>query len=164
MQFEPRDLDFPAFGRKIIDDVSSALGRESSIELRVSPTLPEKIKADERLLSHVFSNLLSNAVKYSPAGTPVSFTVEKSNAEAVFQIRDQGIGIPEQDQERLFNAFHRGRNAQHIAGSGLGLTIVKRCLELHGGTISIESKVGQGTTVTVRLPLEFSSVDAEVPV
>ena len=72
---------------------------------------------------------------------------------AVFQVRDQGIGIPESDAEQLFQTFHRGSNVGERPGSGLGLVIVKRCVELHGGTISLESRAGSGTTVTVRLPL-----------
>ena len=67
-------------------------------------------------------------------------------------IRDRGIGIPEADQEWLFNAFHRGRNVGDRPGTGLGLVIVKRCVDLHGGRIKVDSKPGEGTTVTVRLP------------
>jgi signal transduction histidine kinase len=72
---------------------------------------------------------------------------------AVCQIRDEGIGIPTEDQARLFTAFHRGRNVEHVAGTGLGLLIVKRCIELHGGRIACESNEGSGTTFTVWLPL-----------
>jgi signal transduction histidine kinase len=68
-------------------------------------------------------------------------------------VRDRGIGIPEGDQGWLFNAFHRGRNVGQRPGTGLGLVIVKRCVELHGGQISVQSKVGQGTTVTVTMAL-----------
>jgi signal transduction histidine kinase len=89
---------------------------------------------------HIFTNLLTNAVKYSYAGRAVWF-------------RDQGIGIPEADREWLFNAFQRGHNVDDRPGTGLGLVIVKRCVELHRGKITVESKIGQGTTVTVRLPI-----------
>lgn len=70
----------------------------------------------------------------------------------LFTIRDQGIGIPEADREWLFNAFHRGHNVSERPGTGLGLVIVKRCVDLHGG-INVESKLGEGTTVAVRLPI-----------
>jgi signal transduction histidine kinase len=109
--------------------------------------------ADERLLQHVFSNLLANGVKYSPAGAPVHFKVERTGGQAVCRIRDHGIGIPEADLAQLFQAFHRGSNAGHLPGTGLGLTIVKRCVELHRGEIKVASTVGRGTTVTVTLPL-----------
>ena len=77
----------------------------------------------------------------------------RRNEEAVFRVQDRGIGIPAADQKQLFNAFHRGSNAGHLPGTGLGLVIVKRCVELHGGQISCESTAGQGTTFTVTLPL-----------
>jgi len=109
--------------------------------------------ADKRLLRHIFSNLLSNAVKYSPPGSPVEFEIERRGNEAICRIRDHGVGIPEQDLSWLFNAFHRGRNVAHLPGTGLGLTIVKRCVELHHGKIRVESSVGKGTTVTVILPV-----------
>ena len=83
----------------------------------------------------------------------VTFDVTREGAEAVCRIVDQGIGIPEADREWLFEAFHRGRNVAERPGTGLGLTIVKRCVDLHGGTISVESEVGRGTQMTVRLPL-----------
>jgi signal transduction histidine kinase len=76
-------------------------------------------------------------------------------------IRDQGIGIPEADREWLFNAFHRGHNVDDRPGTGLGLVIVKRCIDLHGGKINVESKLGEGTVVTVRLPIWILVIDDE---
>ena len=70
----------------------------------------------------------------------------------MFAIRDRGVGIPEADREWLFNAFHRGHNVDDRPGTGLGLVIVKRCVDLHGGKIKVDSKLGEGTVVTVRLP------------
>ena len=110
-------------------------------------------RADERLLGHIFTNLLSNAVKYSEPGTSVRFTVERDRADALCVVRDEGIGISEADQQMLFTAFHRGANVGSRAGTGLGLLLVKRCVELHQGKVRIESKVGRGTTVTARLPV-----------
>jgi signal transduction histidine kinase len=107
--------------------------------------------SDEGLLRHVFTNLLSNAVKYSPEGSQVHFSIHREGTEAVFEVRDHGIGIPAEDQKRLFQAFHRASNVGGIAGTGLGLVIVKRCVDLHGGTISIESEPRCGTTFIVRL-------------
>jgi signal transduction histidine kinase len=78
----------------------------------------------------------------------------------VFVVRDHGAGIPAADLPWLFNAFHRGGNVSHLPGTGLGLTIVKRCVELHRGRIQIESEVGQGTTVTVRLPAPSNATSA----
>src|SRR5213075_3164537 len=82
----------------------------------------------------------------------VDFHVACHGTELVSTIRDRGIGIPEADREWLFTAFHRGRNVGDRAGTGLGLVIVKRCVDLHGGKIEVESKADEGTLVTVRLP------------
>jgi signal transduction histidine kinase len=119
---------------------------------RIEAGLPQA-QADERLLGHILTNLLSNAVKYSEPGTCVHFELGRDSAEAVCVIRDEGIGISEDDQQMLFTAFHRGANVGCRAGTGLGLLLVKRCVELHHGNVRIESKVGQGTTVTVTLPV-----------
>ena len=75
------------------------------------------------------------------------------NGDAVFVVRDEGLGIPVADREHLFRAFHRGHNAVNVQGTGLGLTIVKRCVELHGGKISFSSEEGKGTTFEVQLPI-----------
>ena len=81
------------------------------------------------------------------------FTVERDGADAVCTIRDEGIGISEEDQQHLFKAFYRGNNVGTRPGTGLGLLLVKRCADLHGGTLVLNSKMGEGTTVTVRLPV-----------
>ena len=152
MEFKPAPLDLPAFVRKLVDEILSATSRRCPIELSITE-IPVEIQADERLLRHIFTNLLTNAVKYSDPGRPVRFEIRLVGAEMVCAIRDQGIGIPEADREWLFNAFHRGHNVDDRPGTGLGLVIVKRCVDLHGGEINVESKVGAGTAVTVRLPI-----------
>jgi signal transduction histidine kinase len=92
-------------------------------------------------------------VKYSPDGVPVTFEVRREGADAVFVIRDHGIGIPSRDRERLFDAFHRCGNVGQIPGAGLGLLIVRRCVDLHQGGLRVDSEEGAGATFTVRLPL-----------
>jgi signal transduction histidine kinase len=96
---------------------------------------------------------LNNAVKYSEPGATVHFSVERDGAHAVCIIRDDGIGIPLHDQQWLFNAFQRGTNVGDRPGTGLGLVLVRRSAELHRGSVRIESKVGEGTKATVRLPV-----------
>jgi signal transduction histidine kinase len=110
-------------------------------------------RADETLLRHIFTNVLGNAVKYSAAGSEVRFSAERAGTDAVFLVRDRGIGIPDEDAAQLFTSFHRGSNVGEVPGSGLGLGIVKRCVDLLGGTIDVRSKLDEGTEVTVRLPL-----------
>jgi PAS domain S-box-containing protein len=152
MDFNLDALDLRTFLRGLVADVLSATGQQCPIELSISE-MPAEIQADERLLRHIFTNLLTNAVKYSDAGRAVRFEIGRVGAEVICAIRDEGIGIPETDREWLFNAFHRGHNVGERPGTGLGLVIVKRCIDLHGGKINVESKVGEGTTVTIKLPI-----------
>ncbi|MGB7443539.1 MAG: ATP-binding protein [Coleofasciculaceae cyanobacterium] len=113
----------------------------------------QNVPADEKLLRHILINLLSNAIKYSPPGSTVSLELAHVEQRAIFRIRDQGIGIPEADQAHLFEPFHRANNVKEIAGTGLGLTIVKQAVERHNGTIEVSSKVHGGTTFTVEIPV-----------
>jgi signal transduction histidine kinase len=152
MQFKPAPLDLQIFAERLVDEVLSATNRRCPVNLSFSER-PSQIHADERLLRHIFTNLLTNAIKYSDAGQMVGFEIRCTGTEMVCAIRDQGIGIPEADQEWLFSAFHRGHNVAGRPGTGLGLVIVKRCVDLHGGKIKLESKPGEGTVVTVRLPV-----------
>jgi PAS domain S-box-containing protein len=150
--FQPAPLDLNILFRRIVDEVLSATNRRCPIELSVSP-LPAQARADERLLGHIFTNLLSNAVKYSDAGTRVRLEIGQEQQDAVCIVQDRGIGIPAEDRQRLFEAFYRGSNVGTRPGTGLGLLLVKRCAELHGGKVHLNSKLGNGTTVTVRLPV-----------
>ncbi len=152
MEFKPTLLELRTFVRKLVEEVLSATGSRCPIELLFAE-VPGKVIADERLLWHIFTNVLTNAVKYSDAGRVVRFEIACVGAEIVCTIRDQGMGIPEADREWLFDAFHRGRNVGDRPGTGLGLVIVKRCVDLHGGKIKVDSKLGEGTSVTLRLPL-----------
>jgi signal transduction histidine kinase len=148
----PGPLDLTAFGERLVDEVTSATNRRCPIEFTAAPGLVEA-QADEGLLRHIFTNLLNNASKYSLPGSLVEFQVEARGHLALFTVRDRGIGIPEADARLLFQAFHRGRNVGDTPGTGLGMTIVKRCVELHEGRIAFESKEGHGTAFIVALPL-----------
>jgi PAS domain S-box-containing protein len=152
MIFKPEPFDLASFCRRAVDEVLSATNRKCAIELSLASILPEAL-GDERLLGHVFTNLLNNAVKYSEPGATIHFAVERDAGDAVCIIRDPGIGIPSNDQQWLFNAFQRGANVGDRPGTGLGLVLVQRSAELHRGSVRIESKVGEGTQVTVRLPM-----------
>ncbi|HAA31926.1 MAG TPA: hybrid sensor histidine kinase/response regulator, partial [Cyanobacteria bacterium UBA8553] len=110
-------------------------------------------KLDEKLLRPIITNLLSNAVKFSPKGGTVRFDLICQESQAIFRIQDEGLGIPIEDRERLFESFYRARNANTIQGTGLGLAIVKKCVDLHQGEITVESEVGVGTTFAIALPL-----------
>lgn len=151
MQFQPAPLDLAGLCRRLVDEVHSTMDGGVKVEF-FTADLPAETQADERLLRHILINLLTNAMKYSEAGQTVSFHAHGTDHGVEFTIRDHGIGIPESEQERLFTAFQRGSNVGQRPGTGLGLVIVKRCLDLHGGTLSLTSRPGAGTTAIVTLP------------
>ena len=120
------------------------------------------IFADEQLVLHVLTNMLSNAVKYSPNGGLIMLTLRCGERDFGFSVRDHGIGIPAEGREHLFDAFHRFGNVGAISGTGLGLAIMRCAAERHGGTISIESEEGAGTTVTAVLPIVAPEAASDV--
>jgi PAS domain S-box-containing protein len=147
----PCPLDLSALLQRITDESHSA-SNGCRIELHLLNELSGAC-ADESLLRHIFFNLLSNARKYSAADSCVEFNVQREGNDAVFTVRDHGIGIPASAMPHLFEAFSRAANVGDTPGTGLGLAIVKRCTDLHTGTVSVESAEDHGTLVTVRLPL-----------
>ncbi|HSU57231.1 MAG TPA: PAS domain S-box protein [Candidatus Dormibacteraeota bacterium] len=151
LEFRPTSVNLEPFCRRMVDEVLSATNHRCGIELSVVAGLPPA-KVDERLVGHMVTNLLSNAIKYSEPGSTVKFSVGREQKSLVCSVRDHGIGISEEDQQRLFTAFHRGANVGNRPGTGLGLVLVKRCVEMHGGQMKIQSALGRGTTVTLKLP------------
>ncbi|MGK7918968.1 MAG: ATP-binding protein [Trichodesmium sp.] len=123
---------------------------------KTSQTTPQEVCIDAKLLRHILYNLLWNAVKYSPQGGDIYLKLFYLNNYAIFQVQDQGIGIPKTEKKYLFDSFYRAQNTANIPGTGLGLTIVKNFVDLHQGQVFIESEVGVGTTFTVVLPLNLS--------
>jgi PAS domain S-box-containing protein len=110
---------------------------------------------DEKLLRSILTNILSNSIRYSRNQSPIHLRLSKRNGQAIFQISDRGIGIPPEDLPHLFDPFHRGKNVSNIPGTGLGLNIVKRFVDLHNGQTRVESKLNIGTTFTITLPLQY---------
>jgi len=160
--FKAAPLDLTELIGKFVDEQRSATSDKCPIQLESDGDTDQAV-GDEALLRHIFSNLISNAVKYSPAGEAVTIRIDRHDTNAVCSVIDRGIGIPEQDTEHLFEAFNRASNVGDIPGTGLGLVIVKRCVEFHNGTIGLKSAPGAGTTFTVTLPLFKSALnhDAE---
>jgi signal transduction histidine kinase len=130
-----------------------AAERDIRITRQFPPDLPG-IVADPDLLGRAIDNLVSNAIKYSRPGTGVSVAVEARDAEIAILVIDEGFGIPPEDTQRIFEKFYRVPRAQDadIPGTGLGLPLVKEIAELHGGSISVHSEVGVGSTFVLRLP------------
>lgn len=115
-----------------------------------------KVPGNPDALERVVFNLLSNALKFTPDGGAVTVTLSRQDDAVVLAVRDTGIGVPVDDLPLVFDRFYRSplATARAIQGTGLGLSVVRSTVELHGGTVAIASQVGEGTTVTVRLPLE----------
>lgn len=132
-----------------IEDLSNLLKENQSIEL-ISEGNTD-ITTDRRVLKNVLFNLLSNAVKYSDK--EITLKIVKDNECYTLQVIDRGIGIPEQDQKHLFSRFFRASNATNIQGTGLGLNIVKRYIDMLKGTIDYTTKEGEGTTFQIQLPV-----------
>jgi signal transduction histidine kinase len=174
MECKPLLVDMEAFCRELISEIQNQPGTAHLIECAIDPVAREAF-LDKRILRHILCNLLSNAVKYSQGNQPVTLEVKRveGNAQAEGQIktppgdriqllvRDTGIGIPAADLAKLFQTFHRAGNVGNRPGTGMGLAIVKQFVDLHRGTIRVESTEGKGTSVLVCLPT--SSGEAAAP-
>ena len=143
-------FDLPEFARDIIEEVNGILKTGQQIEFQ--QTGDREILQDKKILKNIFLNLLSNAIKYSPEEKIIHFSIEIKQKTVFVKIKDEGIGIPEQEQQNLFGKFYRASNVNNIQGTGLGLNIVKRYVELLDGTITFTSKQGFGTTFIVEFP------------
>jgi signal transduction histidine kinase len=152
LKLNPARMNLRELCNKVVSEFRIAQGKQHVISL-VDRFDRTDVDMDEQLLRHILNNLLSNAVKYSPLGSEVTFSLTRRDEQAVIEIQDRGIGIPAQDQPRLFESFHRASNVENRPGTGLGLAIVKKSVELHSGEISVDSAVGRGTRFTVVLPL-----------
>lgn len=133
-------------------DLFQAGAADNPITLALPPE-PVMLRCDRVRLEQVVTNLVSNAVKYSRSGDAVDVGVRREDDEIVLVVADHGIGISPEDQERLFEPFRRFSPSAGVAGAGLGLFVVRRIVEAHGGSIDIDSAVGEGSTFLVRLPL-----------
>lgn len=151
--FHPESLDIPSFCNTIVENIEFNNAGKYKI-IYVIHGEEKGVRADENLLWLILSNLLSNAIKYSPLHSEVNFDVQFSENEIEFIIADHGIGIPQKDLENLFQLFYRATNVGVTSGYGLGLNIVKRCVQAHGGTIKVDSKENEGTIFTVKIPIE----------
>lgn len=149
-EFQPKPLSMIEFCQDVIEQ--SMLATTAMQQICFTPSgfdSAQPVCVDERLLRHILSNLLVNAIKYSPNDSKIRFNVTNKAEQLIFQIQDEGIGISPADQAHLFEFFYRGANVGGVPGSGLGLSIVKQCVEAHRGQITVESQPNVGTTFTV---------------
>lgn len=147
----PQEVDLGDLVRTVCER-QSELSDALKIHLDLGD-LPDRIQADPALLDQVFTNLLSNAAKYTPTSPEISVTGRRqTDGFLTIAIADNGIGIPRDELSRLFDRFFRASTSEGIAGTGIGLNLARELIQMHDGTIDVESEVGVGTTFTVRLP------------
>lgn len=151
-KFNPEIIDLDALCGEVIREFQNKPNVTHKLHY-VSPSAPLMIRLDRDLMRQVTSHLIVNAMKYSPSSPDVFIELKRIANSAVLSIRDEGIGIPAEDMRYLFENFHRGSNVGTISGVGLGLAITKQIVEIHGGSISVESKVNAGSTFTVSIPI-----------
>jgi PAS domain S-box-containing protein len=139
------------FLEEVIDEMKSTQKEGQLINQHY--TGGKEFVTDKRLLKNILINLLGNAIKFSGEGSVITLDIREQNDFLMLSVKDEGLGISEEDQQHLFSSFFRGKNALNIEGTGLGLHIVKRYVDLLKGSIQLESKLNSGTTVFVRLPI-----------
>lgn len=152
-QCDLEPLDLEAFCRQLVEEAQLSLKEKNLTLIFASYGELGEAVWDETLLRHILGNLLGNAIKYSLPDGRIQFELIGQENSVIFRFQDWGIGIPKQDQKRMFQPFHRAENVGRIPGTGLGLAIVKKCVDAHGGEIMLNSEVGVGTTFIVTLPL-----------
>jgi PAS domain S-box-containing protein len=150
LELKPIALDLPKFCQELVEELQHGISSHQIIFNSQTQNLV--VCLDEKLLRHILINLLTNAIKYSPDRNQINFDLICEAQTAIFRIQDRGMGIPLEDQDKLFDSFHRANNVGSISGTGLGLAIVKRAVDLHGGTITVDSQIDVGTTFVVTIP------------
>lgn len=155
LQFKPISLDLVQFCQDLVAQIQKEALPQHKIIFTCQETVLQA-EADPKLLRQILTNLLNNSILYSAPKTSIYLKLTASKDEAIFKVKDAGIGIPLEDQPLVFKSFHRGKNIGNQAGTGLGLTVVKKCVDLHQGRISFQSEVGVGTTFVIRLPQQHT--------
>ncbi len=153
LEFRPKKIFSGAFVKELLDTVKAGIDNGVTIKTEIGE-LPKTITSDPELIYQVFENLLSNAVKYSKDGKQVEFRLGFEDSRLLAQVADKGIGIPKSEQGQLFDRFFRAKNVGVVEGSGLGLSIVKKCLDVLEGDIAFESEIDKGTTFFVTIPVK----------
>ena len=161
LAFNPKSLALEAYCRHFVEEMQLNAGNLHQLTFSCQGK-SQHVCLDEKLLRSMLSNLLSNAIKYSPQGGNISLSLEFQSGNLIIKVQDQGIGILMEDQKQLFEPFHRGKNVKTISGTGLGLVVVKKCVDLHQGNISISSEVGLGTTCVINIPLKSKPLNGDV--
>lgn len=151
MTFNPILLNLDSICREIIGEYGARSDVKQIVKYTCTEPLPD-LPLDRKLIRQLITNLIGNAIKYSPVDSVISVDLRLVEDAVILTVSDMGIGIPEADLRHLFEPFHRASNVGTTSGTGLGLTITKEAVDLHDGTITVESQVGIGTTFVVTLP------------
>lgn len=160
LEFSPQLLPLIEQCQASLEEVRFTHATQHDLQFQYRASCPQAY-LDEKLWRSVFINLVTNAIKYSPEGSEVCIFLENNPGQTRLEVRDRGIGIPTEDRRSLFESFHRGQNVDHIPGTGLGLAVVKKSVEMHGGTISVESELGVGSTFRVEIPWDEQHLDPD---
>ncbi|GAB4019387.1 hypothetical protein GCM10028808_56980 [Spirosoma migulaei] len=152
----PHPLDIQLFCEEVMEDMEGIIkpGQRLVYQHRAGQT---SLSIDSQMLKNILINLLVNASKYSAHGKEIELTTAVDDRQLIISVKDEGIGIPDTDKDKLFISFFRSRNVANVEGTGLGLYVVKRYVDLLGGTISFTSELNSGTTFTIQLPLTTST-------
>ncbi len=151
--FNPSVFNFEEFLLQLINEISSFYSFKNKINF-INKSNLGKVVMDKTLVRHIITNVLSNAVKYGKE-KDVDLIIDKKDQKAHIFIKDYGIGIPKEDLKHIFEPFHRSENVQEIQGSGLGMSIVKRCIDAHNAEIDIKSDINKGTLVSIIMPVSI---------
>jgi len=149
LEFSPEIVDLEPFCKQLYEQLNFKTGQTLVL---AGNAIKGQIYADKSLLNSILINLLSNATKYSPEHSLIRLVMDEEATHISLQVIDQGIGILAKDNAAILGAFYRGQNVGAISGTGLGLAVVKTCVDLHKGTLTITSHPDRGTCVTVKLP------------
>ncbi len=151
VSLNPRQVDLKEYCLNIINDLQLGLNIRRNVNFTTASD-DNTTYVDIKLLRHILFNLLSNAIKFSDENTTIDFMLECHRDRSVFTIKDYGIGIPAEEQEKIFELFYRARNTGAVSGTGLGMSVIIRSVKLQGGKIELTSKVNSGTTIKVTIP------------
>ena len=152
LEYNPELLDIVDLIKSIIAEYQLSESQSRTIIYDLSSPVI-MVTADEKWIKHIIINLLTNAVKYSGGDQQIDVSIKEDQAGISFSVKDYGIGISKEDIKLLFEPFHRGNNVSNIPGTGLGLVVLQKALDLHKGKIEVESEIGKGSNFTITLPV-----------
>ncbi len=153
LEFNPKPVNLPQLCSNLSNELQTLPKFGDRIQF-VNNFSNTEVIMDSSLITHIVRNLLINALKFSGEKVVDFLIKDYDNEHVLISVSDKGIGMSDYDKENIFEDFHRGSNAVNIKGTGVGMSVVKRCVDLHNGSISVESKLGEGSTIKVILPFE----------